>query len=131
MAEKPLPKRRVGHTYELMIYSQSGGRTKAYLRTGLHEDGTLGEIFVDVAKFGSELRSLVNCWAIMVSIALQNGVPLQHIVSTFECVSFEPKGRVECPVAGVDQCTSIPDVVCRILQAEFLGKVAPPPAQPD
>lgn len=118
MKEKPLPKKRRGVTYEVEIFG-SHGRQKFYLRTGLHEDGTLGEIFVDVAKLGSEKRSLVNCWAICFSIALQEGTSLGRLIRSFEGVSFEPKGKVSCPVEGVTECSSIPDAVCRILAAEF------------
>lgn len=121
MPEKPLPARRLGNTYEIEIFT-ANGRVKMYLRTGLYEDGSLGEIFVDVAKFGSDIRGMFSCWAILFSIALQNGVPLERLCRTFEGVSFEPKGRVACPVEGLVQCSSVPDVVCRILRAEFLEK---------
>lgn len=121
MKEKPLPKKRRGTTYEVVI-SGAAGRSKIYLRTGLYADGTLGEIFVDCAKLGSEQRSLVNCWAIAFSIALQEGAHLGRLIKAFEGVSFEPKGKVECPVEGVTECSSIPDAVCRILDAEFAAK---------
>ncbi len=119
MPERSLPKLRLGHTYEIEIHAV-GGRVKVYLRTGLYEDGTLGEIFLDCAKFGSDVRSMMNCWAILFSISLQNGVPVSRLIKTFEYVSFEPRGKVVCPIPEIDKCTSIPDVVCRILKAEIM-----------
>lgn len=119
MVERPMPKLRLGHTYEIEIFTNMG-RVKLYLRTGLYEDGTLGEIFVDVAKFGSDLRGMFSCWAITFSIALQNGVPLERLCHSFESISFEPKGRAVTAIESITQCTSVPNVVCQILKAEFL-----------
>lgn len=117
--ERPLPKKRSGCTYEVEIYG-AAGRVKMYLRTGLYADGTLGEIFLDVAKFGSDLRSMLSSWAILFSIALQGGVSVHRLVRTFRGVPFEPKGRVVCSLGQVTKCSSILDVVCQILEAEFL-----------
>lgn len=124
MPEKSLPKKRRGTTYEIEILS-TGGRFKIYLRTGLYEDGTPGEIFLDAAKMGSELRSLLNCWAILFSIALQWGVPLEKLVHTFSGVRFSPFGKMVCHVPEIGECFSIPDAVCRILKHEFLQENKP------
>jgi ribonucleoside-diphosphate reductase alpha chain len=118
MTEKALPKKRLGDTYEIAI-NGARGRVKLYLRTGYYEDGALGEIFIDVAKFGSDLRSMISCWAILFSISLQNGVEPARLIKAFSGVSFEPKGKVQCPLEEVTECTSIPDVVCRILTVEL------------
>jgi ribonucleoside-diphosphate reductase alpha chain len=112
-----LPKHRIGYTYEIMIDG-----TKVFLRTGLYDDGKLGEIFVDVAKFGSELRSLIHCWAVLFSIALQHGTPLEQLVHTFEGVKFAPCGTVSCAVKEITSCSSIPDCIVRILAVECLKR---------
>jgi ribonucleoside-diphosphate reductase alpha chain len=125
MAEVSLPKRRLGTTYEVEIYTDQG-RSKVYLRTGIYENGALGEIFVDCAKMGSDLRSMIGCWSVGFSIALQNGVALERLLHAFENVSFEPKGKVTCPVEGVTECSSIPDVICRILRIEFASHLENP-----
>ncbi|MFN3485958.1 MAG: adenosylcobalamin-dependent ribonucleoside-diphosphate reductase, partial [Planctomycetota bacterium] len=80
-----LPKKRQGFTIEARIAGQ-----KVYLRTGEYEDGTLGEIFVDLAKEGAAFRSMMNCFAMAVSIGLQYGVPLKDFVDLFTFTRFEP-----------------------------------------
>ena len=113
---KSLPRRRHGITYALRV-----GGTRLYLRTGEYDDGTLGEIFIDIAKEGSSIRSLLNSFAMAVSLGLQNGVPLPEYVDMFTFTRFEPSG----PVAGHDNikfCTSIVDLVFRVLGFEYLGR---------
>lgn len=121
MPEREMPKRRTGVTYHVSIATVSG-RVKLYLRTGVYEDGTLGEIFLDVARHGTSLRSMFECWARLFSVALQNGVPLVRLIRSFEGTDFEPKGSVECAVEGIGKCTSIPDLICQVLKAEFISK---------
>src|SRR5690606_7884854 len=87
---RPLPARRRGVTQEAKVAGH-----KIYLRTGEYEDGTLGEIFIDLHKEGATMRSLMNCFAIAVSKGLQYGVPLQEFVDTFTFTRFEPQGMVE------------------------------------
>src|SRR5207247_1058013 len=82
-----LPHRRQGYTQKAVISGH-----KIYLRTGEYEDGQLGEIFLDMAKEGAAFRSLMNCFAIAVSLALQYGVPLDEFVDAFVFTRFEPNG---------------------------------------
>ena len=84
---RPLPSRRGGYTQKAMI-----GGHKIYLRTGEYEDGTLGEIFLDMHKEGAAFRSLMNCFAIAISLGLQHGVPLEEFVEAFLFTRFEPNG---------------------------------------
>ncbi|MDE0485675.1 MAG: vitamin B12-dependent ribonucleotide reductase, partial [Nitrospira sp.] len=86
---RPLPSRRGGYTQKAMI-----GGHKIYLRTGEYEDGTLGEIFLDMHKEGAAFRSLMNCFAIAISLGLQHGVPLEEFVEAFLFTRFEPNGPV-------------------------------------
>ena len=87
-----LPKKRRGFTQEARV-----GGHKVFLRTGEYEDGTLGEIFIDMHKEGAAFRSLMNCFAIAVSMGLQYGVPLETYVDQFTFTRFEPQGVVDGP----------------------------------
>lgn len=113
--KQKLPQRRTGITVESRV-----GDVKVFLRTGEYEDGRLGEIFVDVAKEGATLRSLLNCFAIAVSTGLQYGVPLEDLVEKFTFTRFEPAGMVNHP--NIKQATSIIDYVFRVLGMEYLGR---------
>ncbi len=113
---RSLPKKRRGITYALKVAS-----TRLYLRTGEYEDGSLGEIFIDIAKEGSSIRSMFNSFAMAVSLGLQHGVPLDEYVDMFTFTRFEPSG----PVSGHDNikfCTSIVDLIFRVLGFEYLGR---------
>jgi ribonucleoside-diphosphate reductase alpha chain len=110
-----LPQRRPGITVESRV-----GDVKVFLRTGEYEDGRLGEIFIDVAKEGATLRSLMNCFAIAVSTGLQYGVPLEDYVEKFVFTKFEPAGLVNHP--NIKQATSLIDYVFRVLGFEYLGR---------
>jgi ribonucleoside-diphosphate reductase alpha chain len=91
-----------------------------FLRTGEYNDGTLGEIFIDLAKEGSTLRSLMNCFAIAVSVGLQYGVPLEEFVDKFIFTRFEPAGRVDHP--NIKSATSLVDYIFRVLGYEYLQR---------
>src|SRR5450432_1624260 len=111
-----LPKRRAGYTQEARV-----GGHKIFLRTGEYENGTLGEIFIDMHKEGAAFRSLMNCFAMSVSVGLQYGVPLQTYVDQFTFTRFEPQG----PVEGhpyVKFATSIVDFIFRTLGVEYLHR---------
>ncbi|MCC6573356.1 MAG: adenosylcobalamin-dependent ribonucleoside-diphosphate reductase [Planctomycetes bacterium] len=113
---KPLPKRRHGLTFELKI-----GGQKLYVRTGEYEDGSLGEIFLDMSKEGATLRSILNCFAIAVSKGLQYGVPLEEFVNTFTFTRFEPQGIVQGH-DNIKTATSVIDLVFRSLGFEYLQR---------
>ncbi|MEE8127455.1 MAG: vitamin B12-dependent ribonucleotide reductase, partial [Nitrospinaceae bacterium] len=86
---RTLPHRRNGYTQKAVV-----GGHKVYLRTGEYKDGTLGEIFIDMHKEGAAYRSLMNCFAISISLGLQHGVPLEEFVDAFVFTRFEPNGIV-------------------------------------
>jgi len=112
---KKLPAKRRGFTQKAKV----GGQV-IFLRTGEYQDGTLGEIFIDLAKEGSTLRSLMNCFAIAVSVGLQYGVPLEEFVEKFVFTKFEPAGMVDHP--NIKTTTSLVDFVFRALAYEYLGR---------
>lgn len=112
---KKLPAKRIGFTQKAKI----GGQT-LFVRTGEYDDNTLGEIFIDMHKEGASFRSLVNCFAIAISIGLQYGVPLEEFVDKFTFTRFEPSGPVDHP--NIKFSTSIVDYVFRLLAFEYLGR---------
>ncbi len=112
---KSLPAKRLGFTQKAKI----GGQV-IFLRTGEYNDNTLGEIFIDLAKEGSTLRSLMNCFAIAVSVGLQYGVPLEEFVEKFVFTKFEPAGMVDHP--NIKMTSSIVDFIFRCLAYEYMGR---------
>ncbi|MBI2981806.1 MAG: vitamin B12-dependent ribonucleotide reductase, partial [Deltaproteobacteria bacterium] len=112
---KELPVKRRGFTVESSVRSH-----KVFLRTGEYEDGTLGEIFIDMYKEGAAYRSLINCFAIAISIGLQYGVPLEKFVNAFTFTRFDPQGPADHP--NIKFCTSILDFIFRVLGMEYLGR---------
>ncbi len=114
LERRRLPKKREGITVE----SRVGGQ-KVYLRTGEYSDGSLGEIFIDMHKEGAAFRSMMNCFAIAVSLGLQYGVPLDEFVNIFTFTRFEPQGLVDHP--NIKLSTSIVDYIFRVLGMEYLG----------
>ena len=92
-----------------------------YLRTGEYPDGTLGEVFIDIAKEGATLKGVLGCFAIAVSKGLQYGVPLEEFVDTFTFQTFEPRGMVEGH-ENIKMSNSIIDYVFRALGLEYLNR---------
>ncbi|RMH38350.1 MAG: adenosylcobalamin-dependent ribonucleoside-diphosphate reductase, partial [Nitrospirae bacterium] len=113
---RPLPARRSGYTQKAIV-----GGHKIYLRTGEYEDGTLGEIFLDMHKEGAAFRSLMNCFAIAISLGLQHGVPLEEFVDAFLFTRFEPNGPVTLN-DHIKMSTSIIDYIFRELAITYLGR---------
>ncbi len=111
-----LPARRSGFNQEARI-----GGHKVFLRTGEYDDGTLGEIFIDLAKEGATLKGILSCFAIAVSKGLQYGVPLEEFVDTFTFQTFEPRGMVEGH-PHIKMSNSIVDYVFRALGVEYLRR---------
>lgn len=127
LRRRRLPKKRHGFTQEARV-----GGQKVYVRTGEYEDGALGEIFIDIHKEGAAYRSMMNCFAIAVSLGLQYGVPLEEYVNVFTFTRFEPQGTVDHP--NVKYATSIIDYIFRVLGMEYLGRtdfVQVPPKEKD
>ncbi len=112
-----LPKRRNGFTQEATV-----GGHKVYIRTGEYEDGSLGELFIDMHKEGAPLRAWADSFAILTSIALQHGVPLSELVDAFTFTRFEPHGSV-VGHDHVKQATSIVDYIFRSLGIEYLERL--------
>ena len=112
---RSLPAKRRGFTQKAKINGQA-----LFLRTGEYNDGTLGEIFIDMAKEGATMRSMLNCFAISISIGLQYGVPLEEFVEKFVFTRFEPSGMVDHP--NIKTTTSIIDFMFRSLAYEYLGR---------
>jgi len=111
-----LPDRRKGYTQKALV-----GGHKVYLRTGEYDDGSLGEIFIDMHKEGAAFRSLMNNFAIAISIGLQYGVPLEEYVDAFTFTRFEPAGLVEGN-SSIKMATSILDYIFRELAVSYLGR---------
>ncbi len=111
-----MPDRRKGYTQKAVV-----GGHKVYLRTGEYEDGRLGEIFIDMHKEGAAFRSLMNNFAIAISLGLQYGVPLDEYVDAFTFTRFEPAGFVQGNDA-IKNATSILDYVFRELAISYIGR---------
>jgi ribonucleoside-diphosphate reductase alpha chain len=111
-----LPDRRKGYTQKAVV-----GGHKVYLRTGEYVDGRLGEIFIDMHKEGAAFRSLMNNFAIAISVGLQYGVPLEEYVDAFTFTRFEPAGFVQGNDA-IKNATSILDYIFRELAISYLGR---------
>ncbi len=113
--KRKVPAKRSGITVSAKI-----GNQQIWLRTGEYPDGKLAEIFVDMYKEGAAFRSMLNMFAISVSMGLQYGVPLEKYVENFTFTRFEPAGMTDHP--NVKICTSIIDFVFRVLGMEYLGR---------
>ncbi|MEK6787082.1 MAG: vitamin B12-dependent ribonucleotide reductase [Nitrospirota bacterium] len=113
---RSLPSRRSGYTQKAIV-----GGHKLYLRTGEYEDGTVGEIFLDMHKEGAAFRSLMNCFAIAISLGLQHGVPLEEFVEAFVFTRFEPNGPVKLN-DRIKMSTSIIDYIFRELAVTYLDR---------
>ncbi len=123
-SRRRLPDRRKGYTQKAIV-----GGHKVYLRTGEYEDGTLGELFIDMHKEGAAFRSLMNNFAIAISIGLQYGVPLEEFVEAFTFTRFEPSGIVEGNDA-IKMATSVIDYIFREVAISYLGREDLAHAQP-
>ncbi|MDP4229576.1 MAG: vitamin B12-dependent ribonucleotide reductase [Bacteroidota bacterium] len=111
-----LPTKRKGWLREATV-----GGHKIYLRTGEYDDGSLGEIFIDMYKEGASFKGLMNCFSVLASKALQYGVPLEELVDTFTFTRFEPAGSVQGHEA-IKNATSILDYVFRALGYDYLNR---------
>ena len=116
LVKHSMPQKRYGFIQEAKV-----GGHKVFLRTGEYEDGTLGEIFIDMYKEGAGYRSLLNCFAMSISKGLQYGVPLEEYVDTFTFTRFEPSGVVTGN-ENIKNSTSIVDYIFRVLGYEYLNR---------
>ena len=127
---RKLPQRRKGYTQKATI-----GGHKIYLRTGEYDNGEVGEIFIDMHKEGAAFRSMMNNFAMAISIGLQYGVPLEEFVDAFTFTRFDPSGPVEGN-AAIKMSTSVLDYIFRELAVSYLGRsdlahVQPADIRPD
>ncbi|MFO7445141.1 MAG: vitamin B12-dependent ribonucleotide reductase [Ignavibacteriaceae bacterium] len=111
-----LPDRRTGYTQKAKINGQS-----VYIRTGEYDNGQLGEIFIDMHREGAAFRSLLNCFAISISLGLQHGVPLEEFADAFVFTRFEPSGIVTGN-EKIKMSTSVIDYIFRELAVSYLGR---------
>jgi len=111
-----LPDRRTGYTQKVKINGQT-----VYVRTGEYENGQLGEVFIDMHKEGAAFRSLLNCFAISISLGLQHGVPLEEFVDAFVFTRFEPSG-VLTGHSRIKMATSVIDYIFRELAVSYLNR---------
>ena len=111
-----LPKKRRGYAREAVI-----GGHKVYFRTGEFDDGSVGEIFIDMYKEGASFKGLMNCFAVLASKALQYGMPLEELVDSFTFTRFEPAGMVEGHEA-IKNCTSVLDYIFRSVGYDYLKR---------
>lgn len=111
-----LPNRRGGYTQKAKIGGQS-----VYLRTGEYDNGQIGEIFIDMHREGAAFRSLMNCFAISISLGLQHGVPLEEFVDAFVFTKFEPSGFVSGN-PQIKMTTSVIDYIFRELAVTYMGR---------
>lgn len=107
--------KRTGYNYAATI-----GGQRIFFRTGEYENGQIGEIFIDMFKTGASYKSLLNCFAVSVSLGLQYGVPLKKFVEKFIYTRFEPSGFTDHP--NVRNATSPLDFMFRVLAADYLGR---------
>jgi ribonucleoside-diphosphate reductase alpha chain len=121
---KRLPSKRKGFTQKAKI----GGQT-IFVRTGEYSDGTLGEVFIDMHKEGAAFRSMLNSFAIAISLGLQYGVPLEEYVDKFTFTRFEPSGNVDH--SNIKYATSIIDYLFRLLGFEYQNRTDLVQVKPD
>jgi ribonucleoside-diphosphate reductase alpha chain len=122
-----LSSKRTGYNYAATI-----GGQRIFFRTGEYENGQIGEIFIDMFKTGASYKSLLNCFAVSVSLGLQYGVPLEKFVEKFIYTRFEPSGFTDHP--NVRNATSPLDFMFRVLAADYLGRtdlIQVPPTEVD
>jgi ribonucleoside-diphosphate reductase alpha chain len=111
-----LPDRRSGYTQKAKINGQS-----VYIRTGEYDNGQIGEIFIDMHREGAAFRSLLNCFAISISLGLQHGVPLDEFADAFVFTRFEPSGIVTGN-EKIKMATSVIDYIFRELAVTYMGR---------
>ncbi len=111
-----LPDRRKGYTQKAVV-----GGHKVYLRTGEYEDGSIGEIFIDMHKEGAGFRAMMNNFAIAISVGLQYGVPLEEFVDAFTFTRFDPAGMVQGN-DSIKNATSVLDYIFRELAVSYLDR---------
>lgn len=128
MREK-LPDERVSDTIHFTVMGEDGVVTDGYLQPGFYPDGRLGEVFIRIAK-DSKTNSDLEAWAMLFSLALQHGVPVDEMCGKFIGWHGQPSGRVSPPELVLDgtqnmpMCLSIVDLACRVLRKRYGAREA-------
>ncbi len=117
-AEEPLHRRRLPDERPSVTHKFRVGEQEGYITVGLFEDGRPGEVFITISKEGSTIRGLMDSVAVLTSLALQYGVPLEDLVRKFRAVHFEPAGFTDNP--ELPQASSLVDYIFRWLERRFL-----------
>ncbi len=112
-----LPDTRKSVTHKFKIEDKAMGTVTVFATVGLYEDGTPGELFVNIGKLGTTLNAMVAAFAIGISFGLQYGIPLDVYVHRFEAMRFEPMGKTSNP--DIPVCTSIVDYLAQWMKKEF------------
>ncbi len=112
-----LPDTRPSTTHKVKIHDKAMGTVTVYITAGMYADGKPGEVFVGIGKSGTTLNAMISSFAIMVSLALQYGVPLDAIIRRFAATRFEPMGETSNP--EIPLCVSIVDYLVRWLAQTF------------
>jgi ribonucleoside-diphosphate reductase alpha chain len=115
LRRRRLPDERPSVTHKFRVGEQEG-----YITVGLFEDGQPGEVFITISKEGSTIRGLMDSVAVLTSLALQYGVPLEDLVRKFRGVHFEPAGFTDNP--ELPQASSLVDYIFRWLERRFLAE---------
>lgn len=113
-------RKRLQDTCKSIRHKFNVGGQEGYIHVGVYDDGSPGELFVDIAKAGSTLNGLVDAWATNVSIGLQYGVPFSVLREKHIDMRFEPSGFTSHDT--IKMAKSIPDYIFRWLEHEFYSK---------
>jgi len=116
-----MPSTRSSVTHRFEIMGMDG-----YITLGYYDDGRIGEVFAGMQKVGSTVQALLNSWSIMVSIALQYGVPIEDVIRKSKGSVFEPAGITDNP--DIQQCSSILDYVVRFIETTLNKEIAAEPS---
>ena len=123
-----MPPEREGITHKFRIRGEGDQEMKGFISTGVYPDGRLGEVFITLQKKNTAERGLCRCLALLISVALQNGVPLEKIVEKLEHTRFEPAGMTTNH--DIPMCKSITDYLARWLRLRYLPKEISPDTAP-
>ena len=110
---KRLPDTRDSITHRVKISTPSGDLT-LFIIVGFYEDGTPGELFINMGKAGSTMNGLLDTIGIICSYALQYGVPLDALAKRLQDISFEPSGQTDNP--NIPECSSVIDYIFRWME---------------
>lgn len=119
-AKKELPFMREGFTLEVLVGDSSASFQPVFIRTGEYEDGTLGEVFIDMYREGSPFKAKLSSWAVQTSKSLKLGMPLTNLIGTYLYVDAKPNGQVK-NYPYLIEVPSIESLVVRVLGLEYLG----------